>query len=239
MNCPNCTAPMDQLHLDGVYDTEIEVDICYACHVLWLDKLESIQLSPRGTLELFRLLHEHGDDPRHALANRIQCPRCDARLSLNRDLVKGVRFSYFACPSRHGRLTPFSEFLKEKQFVRTLTPVEQARVRAELKTVQCSSCGAPVDLGVGFECGHCGAPISVLDADAVEKTLKELSAADARHSAPPSEREAQARAVASMEAMRTDPDDYLGGASFTFRRTGAGLGIDLLTASLEMLFRKF
>jgi Zn-finger nucleic acid-binding protein/DNA-directed RNA polymerase subunit RPC12/RpoP len=239
MNCPNCTAPMDQLHLEGVYDSEIEVDICFACHVLWLDKLESIQLSPSGTLELFRLLHEHGDDARHALADTIRCPRGGERLALNRDLVKGVRFSYLACPARHGRLTPFSEFLKEKQFVRTLTPVEQNRVRAELKSVQCSSCGAPVDLADGFECGHCGSPISVLDADAVEKTLRELSEADVRNSGDPKENEAQARALAAMEAFRTDPNDYLGVSSLSVRRTGAGIGIDLLTASLEMLFRKF
>ena len=44
---------MNHMVLDGVYGSGIEVDLCYACHVLWLDKRESLQLSPRGILDLF------------------------------------------------------------------------------------------------------------------------------------------------------------------------------------------
>ena len=58
---------MDRLSMDGVYGPKIEVDLCYACHSLWLDKRESLHLSPRGTLDLFRVLHEHrAPVPAHA-----------------------------------------------------------------------------------------------------------------------------------------------------------------------------
>ena len=231
---------MDRLSMDGVYGPKIEVDLCYACHALWLDKRESLHLSPRGTLDLFRVLHEHRDDPRHALAGRVECPHCGRRLSLHQDIGKGGRFSYYACPAGDGRLTPFSEFLKEKQFVRSLNPLEQERLKAEVKSVQCSSCGAPVDLARGFQCEHCGSPITVLDADAVEKTLRELDAADRKRTAgDPAEREMRARALASMETFRSHPEDRW--ERSRVRRYGGSQTIDLdvLISSISDLFRKF
>ncbi len=226
--------------MDGTYGQDIELDLCFACHVLWLDQRESIQLSPRGTLDLFKVIQEHRDDPRHAIKSRLVCPRCRRRLSLSHDIGKGGRFSYYACPERHGRLTPFSEFLKEKQFVRALSPAEQARVRAEVKTVQCSSCGAPVDVNAGFQCGHCGSPLTVLDADAVAKTLRDLEAADAERSVDPAAAEARARALAAMEAMRTDPEDpWRGGLSVRTRSQTGELSIDLLTRSIASIFGGF
>ena len=104
-------------------------------------------------------------------------------------------------------MTPFSEFLKEKQFVRSLNPAEQARLRAEVKSVQCSGCGAPVDLAKGFECGHCGSALTVLDADAVAKTLRELDEADAKRTEDPEGREARARALAAMGSTLELPTD--------------------------------
>ena len=230
---------MDPLSLEGTYGPAVDIDLCFACHVLWLDKRESLQLSPRGTMELFRVLHDHRDDPRHALEERSACPRCEQRLSLSHDIGKGGRFSYYACPGRHGRLTPFSEFLKEKQFVRALNPAEQHRLKAEVKQVQCSGCGAPVDVAQGFACAHCGSPLTVLDADAVEKTLRELDALDAARSGDPAEKEMRARALASMEQMRTWPDDHRKGGIFQGDRSGSSLGIDLLSASLGMIFGDF
>ncbi|MDX1492871.1 MAG: hypothetical protein R3253_02265 [Longimicrobiales bacterium] len=228
---------MDHEALEGVYGPEIEVDLCFACHLLWFDKRESIHLTPRGTLDLFQVLHAHRDDARHALGGRTVCPRCGTRLSLRRDMVKAGRFSYYACPAGHGRLTPFSEFLKEKQFVRELNPAEQSRLKAEVKRVQCSSCGAPVDVSGGFACQHCGSPLSVLDAEAVEKTLKELHEADTKREREwPEEKEARARALASMEAMRTRPEDHLTQLSLRRRQYGGLLGADLLSASIELLF---
>lgn len=247
MNCPNCTTEMEIVSLEGVYGTPIEVDLCFACHVLWLDKRESLHLSPGGTLDLFRSLHEHRDDPRHAIDGKSHCPRCSARLQLLHDRGKGGRFSYHACPNRHGRLTPFSEFLKEKEFVRELTPAEKSQVQAELKSVQCSSCGAPVDLSGDFSCGHCGSPISVLDADAVDRTLSKLAEKkaerDAERAVDPKTREMRARALASMETMKSHPDDHFNGGYLSSRRHTRGLArpaadvaVDLLSTSLSILF---
>lgn len=241
MNCPNCGTEMDHQALEGTYGPDIEVDVCFACHVLWLDRRESVQLSPRGTLDLFRALNEHRDDPRHALRDSTLCPRCQDRLALMHDIGKGGRFSYYKCPAQHGRLTPFSEFLKEKQFVRSLNPLEQQRLSAEIKQVQCSSCGAPVELSEGFACGHCGSTLTVLDPEAVTKTLNQLDQADAaRRAVDPAVAEARARAIASLEAMRTDPSAAReDGLSFSIGRVDrmGGTGADLLSASINLLFR--
>jgi DNA-directed RNA polymerase subunit M/transcription elongation factor TFIIS len=232
---------MDQQSLEGKLGASIEVDICFACHVLWLDKRESLQLSPRGTLDLFRALNDHRDDPRHSIRASNGCPRCGGLLELMHDIGKGGRFSYYRCP-KHGRLTPFSEFLKEKEFVRNLSPVEQQQLSAEVKQVQCSSCGAPVQLSEGFACQHCGSALTVLDADAVDRTLKELDAADAaRKALSPEEAEARARAMAAMENLqheRFDPHDR-GSFSISIGRSGgmSGTGADLLSASINMLFK--
>lgn len=191
------------------------------------------------------MLHEHRDDPRHALKNRMHCPRCASGLSLTRDIGKGGRFSYYACGERDGRLTPFSEFLKEKQFVRELNPIERQQLSAEVKQVQCSGCGAPIDLGKGFSCEHCGSAVTVLDADAVEKTLRKLDEAATKADVDPVEAEMKARALASMEAMRTHPDDYQNASSWGRMRGGRGfgssgsLGVDLLTASIGAIFGDF
>ena len=150
MNCPNCRAEMDHVSLSGRYGPDVEIDLCFACHVMWLDKRESLQLSPRGTMDLFQILHEHRDDPRHALTDRSACPRCGQLLQLMHDIGQGGRFSYYRCPEGEGRLTPFSEFLKEKQFVRELNPAEREQIRAEIKEVQCSGCGAPSTCRVRF-----------------------------------------------------------------------------------------
>jgi len=227
---------MHHLDFEGVYGPAIDVDLCFACHVIWFDKRESIHLSPQGTLDLFSVLHQHGDDARHALRSRTACPRCERRLSLRHDIGKGGRFSYYGCPAGHGRMTPFSEFLKEKQFVRELNPAEQARLRAEVKHVQCSSCGAPVDVARGFACDHCGSPLSVLDADAVEKTLRDLREAARLRADDPAQRELRARTLASMEALRTDPGDQLLRLSNSRRGSGGLLGTDLLSASIGFIF---
>jgi hypothetical protein len=160
------------------------LDLCYPCHTIWFDRNESIQLAPGAVIELFRDIHARQSEPRRALPERFGCPRCRAPLALAHDLAKAGRFSYWRCPGEHGRLTPFFQFLREKQFVRALTPAELGRVRAELKIVRCSSCGAPIDLQRDTACGFCKAPLAILDADAVEKALREWSQAEKRRPVP-------------------------------------------------------
>jgi hypothetical protein len=180
---------------------QVCLDLCYPCHAIWFDRNESVQLAPRAVIELFRDIHARQGELRRALPERFGCPRCRAPLALTHDLTKAGRFSYWRCPDEHGRLTPFFQFLREKQFVRSLTPAELGRVRAELKIVRCSSCGAPIDLQRDTACGFCKAPLAILDADAVEKALREWSQAEKRR--PALNRASVAQAVFDMRAARS------------------------------------
>ena len=55
-----------------------------------------------------------------------------------------------------------------------------AALKAKVQIVQCSNCGAPLDLQHDSACRYCGSPISILDPDAVAKTVAQLGQAQAR-----------------------------------------------------------
>src|SRR6187402_2010925 len=108
----------------GQLGRSVTVDLCDPCQAIWFDPRESLQLTPGATLMLFRLIGEHVAKP-HALASdTAKCPRCQSRLRRTQDMQRSTRFEYLRCPHDHGRLTTFFDFLKEKDFIRPLTPAQ-------------------------------------------------------------------------------------------------------------------
>jgi ferredoxin len=176
--CPSCAATMDRRTFERRPFGSLDLDLCFACHAIWFDQYESAQLTPGAVLELFREIHAHGDDPQRPLGDVARCPACHEKLRLTQDFQRSTRISYYRCESGHGRLTTFFQFLREKNFVRTLTPPEVAQLRLRVDQVRCSSCGAPIDLAHDSQCAYCRAPISILDADAVRRTVAELGQAE-------------------------------------------------------------
>jgi len=156
----------------------VTIDICQPCQSIWFDTRESVALAPASTLTLFRLIGERAARPAPTAAELAKCPRCHGRLRLTRDMQRNTRFEYLACPNGHGRLTTFLEFLKEKQFVRALTPAQVAELRATVQTVNCSNCGAAVNLATSSTCGHCGSPLSMLDMSQAQALVDQLQKAD-------------------------------------------------------------
>jgi hypothetical protein len=156
----------------------VDLDLCFACHAIWFDQYESAQLTPGAVIDLFREIHEHNAERARPLADSTRCPKCRDRLALTHDIQRTNRISYYRCPKGDGRLTTFFQFLREKNFVRSLTAPEVAQLKASVKQVRCSGCGAPVSLESDSACPYCRAAISILDADAVKRTLAELSAAE-------------------------------------------------------------
>ena len=82
----------------------------------------ALQLTPGATLTLFRAIGEHVRKPEPHDHELVKCPKCKGRLRRTQDLQRNTRFTYFRCPNDHGRLTTFFEFLKEKDFIRPLSP---------------------------------------------------------------------------------------------------------------------
>jgi Zn-finger nucleic acid-binding protein len=184
--CPSCAATMEQRFFERKPAGKVELDFCFACHAIWFDQYESAALTPGGVIELFRVIHKQHDHRPRPLADSLRCPACRTGLVLTQDFQRSNRIAYYRCTVAPGRFTTFFQFLREKQFVRDLTGPEIDRLRANVKQVRCSSCGAPVDLGRNPQCNYCRAPVSILDADAVSKTLADLDAKErGRHLGDP------------------------------------------------------
>jgi hypothetical protein len=171
---------MESARFEGLYGRELTIDLCAACQGIWFDEGESLQLSPHGTLALFRTIGERRPQGRRPLAERLECARCDLRLSLTVDRQRTTKFQYYRCGRGHGRFMTFFQFLRARNFVRSLTPREVADVKAKVKQVTCSNCGAAIDLDRDVACQYCRAPVSMLDPEQIERTLAELREADER-----------------------------------------------------------
>lgn len=160
--------------------TTVTIDLCDACQAFWFDSYESLQLTPGSTLQLFQVIAAAASASRRAPSPASPCPRCRARLVPVHDIARNTRFRYGRCPSGHGRFITFFDFLREKQFVRPLSPAQLAELRAQVQTVNCANCGAPVDLAHESACGHCGSPLSLFDLGQAETVVRELQDAGER-----------------------------------------------------------
>ena len=193
----------------------IEIDACPACNLFWFDKSENVRLTSRAVLELFQYIGQargtHG-----VLASNFNCPRCTVVLAPTQDLQRTTRFTYWRCRNDHGQLITFHQFLREKNFIRAPSPAELAKLRATVRQISCSQCGAPVDLALDSACSHCGAAVALIDPEGVAKALRELSAGVTHPvSANPNAMraamsDAQVNAIFDLERMRqSDGDDDL------------------------------
>lgn len=225
--CPGCRAPMTAIELDRVPLGALTVDFCTHCHALWFDAMESLQLTPAATLTLFRTIHAAGTAVIVPPRNRLPCPRCDTPLDLTQDVQRTTRFSYHRCRRGHGRYTPFVQFLREKNFIKPVSPAELARLKSLVRVVQCSSCGAPVDLEHDAACRYCRAPVAILDTEAVARTLRELDHAAAQRAAVANP---GAAAAGVIEAARFER-----AMAAESRHANLALGIDVIGVGLAVL----
>lgn len=208
---------MESVTLTSHIGLPVEIDVCSPCHVIWFDDLESASLSPGSVIELFKRIHNARDDSRNLVKTQVDCPRCEAPLKATSDLAKGGRFSYSRCAHGHGRLISFVQFLREKNFIRSLQPHEISALSVTVKQIRCSSCGGPINLENDNACTHCGAAISVLDEAAVEKTLVTLQAKEVQHTTFDPSRlgdailatEVNAQRIRQMQRMQRKPTGSL------------------------------
>jgi hypothetical protein len=175
---------MQEQRLDGHHGRPIVIDLCHPCQSFWFDARESLSLTPGSTLSLFRVIGENVACPTASRADLEKCPRCRARLRRTQDMQRATRFEYLSCPHGHGRFTTFFDFLREKNFIRPLTPEQIAELRRNIQIVNCSNCGGPIDLTHSAACGHCGSPVSMLDMKQAEALVEQLRKAELRTTQP-------------------------------------------------------
>ncbi len=218
---------MQPVELDRHLHGTLTIELCARCRALWFDVNESLQLSPAGTLQLFRMIADTGSAQAGRAESSLRCPRCETPLTHTQDLQHTTRFAYYRCRHGHGRYTPFVQFLREKNFIRPVSAADLARLKKLVRIVRCSSCGAPVDLERQSACGYCRAPIAILDQDAVARTLRELDEAAARRAVVGNPERAAAAIVESARferAMAVEQGKERGAA-----------GVDLLAIGLSLL----
>jgi DNA-directed RNA polymerase subunit RPC12/RpoP len=169
---------MKTLAVEGLLLGQLTLDFCFPCQVIWFDSHESTQLSPGAVIEVFKAFGHYRATTRNPLPELLDCPRCESRLALTHDLQRTTHFSYYRCEWGHGRLTPFAQFLLEKNFVRPLSGSELAALKARVRNVQCSNCGAPIDLQHDTVCPYCRSPLAIHDPNAVGNALGHLKRAE-------------------------------------------------------------
>jgi Zn-finger nucleic acid-binding protein len=184
VECPRCAASMQEETFDGHLGRSVVIDICHSCQSFWFDSRESVALTPGSTLALFRIIGEKLAKQQHVNADLAKCPRCKGRLRRTQDMQRNTRFEYLNCPNGHGRLVSFFDFLREKDFIRPLTPQQISELRQSVGSVNCANCGGPVDLAKGAACAHCGTPLSMLDMKQAEKLVSQLQKAEDRANQP-------------------------------------------------------
>lgn len=227
--CPSCRQPMEKRRFERMHHGEVILDLCFHCHGIWFDEFESLQITPGGVIELFRLIHDHRDEQRLPLRDVLQCPRCDERLLHGLDVTKhGGQFNYHRCLQKHGRFTPFAQLMIEKGFVRQLNDREIDDLSARVGTIRCTGCGAPVDIRKDHACQHCRAPISILDPDAVDKALARLDQAENRRITRDVEMLGDAIILREREASRHQREERL-------RRNNLDIG-DLIVSGVDLLW---
>lgn len=237
--CPNCRQPMQTQDFEGHDQGAVRVELCFACAGIWFDHLASAQLAPAAVIELFKEIQAHRDAAPQPVAKRLSCPRCDGDLSLSFDLSKSGRFSYYRCLRGDGRFTPFFQFLREKQFVRSLTAGEVQRLRTQVRQIRCSECGAPIDLENSNECKYCHAPVSFLDPDAVEKALHMWSDAENRlRTGPAPQALADTLSRIQLPTAHQAPSSGVHVGNSLWAEAGsAGSGLDLIAAGIHAVGR--
>lgn len=223
---------MQEHTLDARLGRQVVVDICVPCQACWFDGHESMQLTPGATLAIFRLIGERVARPMLQERDVSKCRRCGARLRRTSDLQRATRFEYFRCPNGHGRLIAFFDFLKEKDFVRPLTPQQLAELRERVQCVNCSNCGAPVDLGRASACAHCASPLTMLDLGQAEALVARLREADRRDQAPP-----DPALPLALERARREVDAAFAGLPGGARWFEQGTSLDLVGAGLNAFVR--
>jgi DNA-directed RNA polymerase subunit RPC12/RpoP len=202
MNCPGCATAMTAITLDGHLGTKVDLDLCAPCQVIWFDHLESLRLAPGGVLRLFQVIADGTPRSPAPLKLPVKCPRCELRLLLTHDRQRNTPFRYWRCAREHGRLTTFFDFLREKDFVRPLSPQQLAELRANVQMINCSNCGAPIDLAGAPACAHCGTPISMIDLKQIEEMAAHLRrASEASRTVDPMLPERLAREKSEVEAL--------------------------------------
>ncbi len=168
---------MTPLQLNNPLGGMVAIDACAPCQIFWFDRHESLKLAPASTLTLFKMIGERARAHRAQIKAVLRCPRCTSVLKKTRDRQRATTFEYSRCDQEHGRLITFFNFLREKDFIKPLTQAQINEMKENIQILNCSNCGASIDLVKSSVCPHCGSPLSMLDMKQADRLIGQLRTA--------------------------------------------------------------
>jgi hypothetical protein len=174
MQCANCAVEMKEMSVEGRLGTPVYFCACTICQAFWFEAFKTLQLSPAATLQLMKFIGDNSSSNKMQIASELRCPECKSKLVETHDMQRTTKFNYWRCPQEHGRFISFMDLLREKDFVHPLSPQQIADLRQTVQTVNCSSCGAPVNIQKNSVCEFCHSPLSMLDMKQPERLIKQL-----------------------------------------------------------------
>ena len=202
---------MTDMQLEGRLCPPVDFDVCTGCQAFWFDMYKSPQLAAASTLKLMKFISEHPPKGTASLFQKLRCPRCGIHLLFTHDFQRHTKFNYWRCEQEHGRFIGFFDFLREKDYIHPLSQQQINEFLQNIQTVNCSNCGAPIDLTTSSSCAFCGSPLSLLDMHQPQRMLNEL-----KEAAAPTERtganlpvelaRAKHDVAASFALLKSDPD---------------------------------
>jgi len=227
MKCPGCKTEMAPMTQEARMGGQVAIDVCAGCQAFWFDHFESLKLSPGSTLKLMKFIGEHPSPAKPSLPAKMQCPRCATTLRLAHDLQGNMPFTYWRCATDDGHLIAFFEFLKEKKFIHPISPDQLNELRKNVQFVNCSHCGASINLQSNSSCPYCHAAISMLDMEQPQRMLDQLKQASEPKPLDPTLPLKVASAKMALETSLADYDrgtEWWSNAS-TIGLVGAGLTV--------------
>jgi hypothetical protein len=124
-----------------------------------------------------KFIGEHSSPGKPSLPDPLRCPRCATTLRLAHNMQRNMPFTYWQCGNEDGHFIGFFEFLKEKNFIHPLSAEQIKELRQNVQFVNCSNCGASINLESNSACSYCHAPISMLDMKQPQRMLDQLKQA--------------------------------------------------------------
>jgi hypothetical protein len=121
-------------------------------------------------------------------------------------MQRNMPFTYWQCGNEDGHFIGFFEFLKEKNFIHTLSPEQIKELRQNVQFVNCSNCGASINLESNSACPYCHSPISMLDMKQPQRMLEQLQQAAAPRPIDPALPMKLASAKLQLETSLADHD---------------------------------
>jgi hypothetical protein len=165
---------MKQMTVDGHFGPEISFYVCAPCQSFWFEMFKALQLAPSATLQLMKFIGENSSQPRPTMAEILRCPDCGSTLKLTHDWQRNTKFNYWRCEREHGQFISFLDFLREKDFIHPISREQIAELKKTMQTVNCSNCGAPIDLNKDSACRSCDSPICMLDMAQPQRLIEQL-----------------------------------------------------------------